>query len=128
MTDSILNTIKKLLGLDPEYDYFDMDLIIHINSVLRILQDMGVELNNYSISSTDDTWTELLGEKYQNLDMIKSYIYIKVRLIFDPPTSSAYMTALENNLKELETRIFWDVDVYYTGEKSTEEWEDTIDE
>ena len=128
MTDSILNTIKKLLGLDPEYDYFDTDLIIHINSVLRILQDMGVELDNYSISSTDDTWTELLGEKYQSLDMIKSYIYIKVRLIFDPPTSSAYMTSLENSLKELETRIFWDVDAYYTGEKSTDDWEDTTNE
>ena len=105
--ESILNTIKKLLGLDEEYHQFDQDIIIHINSVLGILYQLGVG-KPYSITSAADSWDDYLDDM-SKLEMIKSYMYMKVRLAFDPPTGGL-LDAMKDQIAELEFRINVTVD------------------
>lgn len=108
--DSILTSIKKLLGITEDYEEFDQDIIMHINSVLSILKQLGVgSTNGFYIEDDSSTWADLLGSN-TNLELIKSYVYMKVRLMFDPPTSSSVMEAINNNISELEWRIVAEVE------------------
>lgn len=108
--DSILLTIKKLVGLDAAYDAFDEDIIIHINYVMLILNQLGVGPDEvYSISGYDDTWDDFLGDD-PDLESVKSYIANKVKLVFDPPTSGGAMDALKNVIDESEWRLNVQVD------------------
>lgn len=105
MTDSILTTIKKLLGITEEYEHFDQDIIIHINSVFMILTQLGVgPSDGFSISDKAATWDEFI-EEGTNLEAVKSYVYMKVRLLFDPPLSSAVMECINRSINELEWRL-----------------------
>lgn len=105
MGDSILLTIKKLLGIGDDYKYFDEDIIIHINSVLMILNQLGIgPVTGFSISDESATWSDFV-DNLSMLEAVRSYVYTKVRLLFDPPTSSFTITALENQIKELEWRL-----------------------
>lgn len=105
MGDSILLTIKKLLGIGDDYEYFDEDIIIHINSVLMILNQLGIgPVTGFSISDESATWSDFV-DNLSMLEAVRSYVYIKVRLLFDPPTSSFTITAFENQIKELEWRL-----------------------
>lgn len=102
--ESILTSIKKLLGPDEVYDHFDPDIIIHINSVLMILTQLGVGPDEgFYICDKNAVWTDFVPEK--NVEAIKTYVYLKVRLIFDPPQSSALIAAIEKQITELEWRI-----------------------
>ena len=104
--DSILTSVKKLLGLTKEYTAFDPDLIMHINSVLMILRQMGVgPAEGFSISDATATWTEFC-EGRADLEAVKSYVALKVRLLFDPPQSSSTMEATKNLIGELEWRLY----------------------
>lgn len=108
--DSILNSIKKLLGITEEYSAFDTDIIIHINSVLAILRQIGVgPSNGFYIEDESATWNDFI-ENDSRLETIKSYIYMKVRMMFDPPTSSSIMEAYNKTINELEWRISITVD------------------
>ena len=110
MDDSILDSIKKILGMPPEYDAFDTDLVIHINSVFGILTQLGVgPEGGFSISDNTTLWKAYLGNS-KDLEMVKSYIALKVRLIFDPPTIGAVMDALKEQIRELEWRLNVQVD------------------
>lgn len=103
--ESILTSIKKLLGIAEEYEHFDADLIMHINSVFVILTQLGVgPSEGFSISDKYSTWDEFI-EDDPRLEMVKSYIYMKVKLLFDPPTSSAVMEATNRLTSELEWRL-----------------------
>lgn len=103
--DSILISIKKMLGIPEEYTHFDVDLIMHINSVLSVLTQIGVgPSEGFLIKDEGDEWTDFLPQG-QKLEFVKSYVYAKVRLIFDPPQSSSVMEALKNTVDELEWRI-----------------------
>jgi len=103
--ESILTSVKKMLGIVEEYEHFDADLIMHINSVLAILEQLGVgPSEGFSISSKAETWDDYLQDA-KKLELVKSYIYAKVRLIFDPPTSSAVTEALNKMISEFEWRI-----------------------
>ena len=103
--DSILNSIKKLLMLDENDTSFDVDIIIHINSVLSILNQLGVgPENGFSIIDSKATWKDLLGD-YPNLDTVRSFVYLKVKLLFDPPTNSAVIESINRAAGELEWRI-----------------------
>lgn len=105
MNDSILNDIKKLLGLDAEYDAFDQDIIIHINSVFMILNQLGVgPESGYKITGADNVWSEFTNDDLI-FESVKSYIYLKVRMMFDPPQSSALMQAMNEQIKEFEWRL-----------------------
>ena len=104
--DSILTSVKKLLGLTEEYTAFDLDLIMHINSVLMILNQMGVGPEKpFTISDATATWSAFCGER-DDLEAVKSYVALKVRLLFDPPQSSSTMEATKNLISELEWRLY----------------------
>lgn len=108
--DSILTSVKKLLGIAEEYEHFDQDIIIHINSVLMILTQIGVgPSNGFSIIGKESTWTDFVTDIKQ-IEAVRTYIYLKVRLIFDPPSSSAVMEAINRTVSELEWRLSVAVD------------------
>lgn len=103
--DSILTSIKKLLGITAEYTQFDTDLIIHINSVFSILTQLGVgPSTGFSIHDEYSVWTDFLPED-PKLEMVKTYVYLKVRLMFDPPDRSAVADAMKRQIDELEFRL-----------------------
>ena len=103
--DSILTSIKKTLGIVEEYTHFDEDLIMHINSVFSILNQIGVgPSEGFSIKDEYSTWEEFIPES-KKLEFVKSYVYMKVKLLFDPPVSSAAMESINRLTSELEWRI-----------------------
>lgn len=103
--DSILISIKKMIGPTEDYSYFDPDLIMHINSVFTVLNQLGVgPETGFSISDEHAVWSDFLPSGTQ-IEMVKSYIYLKVKLIFDPPQSSAVMEAMKNQIAEFEWRL-----------------------
>ena len=103
--DGILRTVRKYLGMDDEYTYFDDDLIVHINSVFSILNQLGVgPTEGFEIQDDLAQWDEfVIDEDY--LEDIKTYVCLKVRLLFDPPTSSAAMEAANRLIEEFEWRL-----------------------
>lgn len=104
--DSILISVKKILGITSEYTHFDTDLIIHINAVLGILNQLGVgPTTGFSITGSTEKWSDFLGEDEQLLEAVKSFTALKTRTMFDPPTTSSVSNSIENVLKELEFRI-----------------------
>lgn len=105
LNESILNSIKKMLGPTEEYTHFDPDIIIHINSVFMILNQIGVGPDKaYSISDDKATWSDFMPEE-ELLHSVKSYIYLKVKMLFDPPSSSSIMQSMNEQIKELEWRL-----------------------
>lgn len=103
--DSILNSIKKMLGISPEYSQFDNDIIMCINSAMVSLSQIGFSnADNYSIVDSSNSWNELLNG-VGNSEIVKTYIWLKVRMMFDPPTSSVVVDAIKNNISEMEFRI-----------------------
>ena len=108
--DSILTSIKKLLGIAEEYDHFNPDIIMHINSAFSILTQLGVgPIEGFYIEDASKTWSEFLNDD-PRLEFVKTFIYLKVRLAFDPPSSSAVMEAIVRQINELEWRINVTVD------------------
>ena len=103
--DSILISVKKMLGIAAEYTHFDADIIIHINSVFMILNQLGVgPKEGFSISSDVETWDEFTNDNL-TIESVKSYMYLKVGLLFDPPTSSNVLEARNRLVSELEWRL-----------------------
>ena len=108
--DSILTSVKKLLGIAEDYEQFDTDIIIHINSALAILTQLGVgPVEGFVIENKNALWTDFVYGT-NTLEPIKSYVYLKVRMMFDPPTSSSVMEAMNRAISELEWRINVTVD------------------
>lgn len=107
---SILNDVKKMLGIDPSHTEFDSDILIHINTTLSILHQLGIESSEpLEIIDTSTTWKELIGSN-KNLNDVKTYIYLKVRLMFDPPINSAVTEVMNKQISELEWRLNIEVD------------------
>ncbi len=103
--ESILTSIKKILGITEEYEHFDADLIMHINSALMVLTQLGIGPSNGLVIKDKTTlWSELISEE-SNLELVKSYVGLKVKLLFDPPTSSAAMEASNRMINEFEWRL-----------------------
>ena len=109
LAESILLSIKKLLGIMPDYTQFDDDIIIHINTAFATLNQLGVgPKGGFMIVDENSAWEEYTTET--NLNMVKTYIYLKVRLLFDPPTSSVLVESINRSIAELEWRIFLEGD------------------
>ena len=102
--DSILITIKKLLGLDPDYHDFDMDVIMAINTALMTAHQVGAGKKLY-ITGETETWDDFLDGQ-TNIEVVKTYVYLKTRMIFDPPTSGTIAEAYNNQIKEYEYRLY----------------------
>lgn len=104
--ESILTSIKKLIGVVEEDHNFDADILMHINSVFMILRQLGVGPES-GFTITDDTavWTDFIPANDLRLESVKSYIYLKVKLLFDPPDRSSVMQATNELIDELEWRL-----------------------
>lgn len=104
--DSILTSVKKMLGITEEYDVFDKDIIMHINSVFMILTQLGVgPAQGFYITDKDSKWTDFIPKDDKNFESVKSYMFLKVRLLFDPPTGSIVMECVKQMINELEWRL-----------------------
>lgn len=102
--DSILTSIKKLLGIQEDYTHFDPELIIHINSVFVILNQLGVGPDEpFSIEDETSKWEDFLTNS-KEIKMVESYMYLRVRLLFDPPNNSFLVNAIEKQISEFEFR------------------------
>lgn len=103
--ESILKTIKGLLGPDDDYTVFDPDIIVFINSALATLTQIGVgPSGGFRIAGEDETWDDFIGDR-EDIDSVKEYIYMKVKMAFDPPTSSFVMSAYQDACNELIWRL-----------------------
>lgn len=104
--DSILTSIKKLLGIGEDYDHFDGDIVMFINSVFPTLTQLGVgPEEGFSISDKSTTWSEFIPTDSKMFESVKSYIYLKVKLLFDPPLSSAVIESMNRMIAEHEWRL-----------------------
>lgn len=108
--DSILTSVKLQLGISPAETCFDENLIMNINSVFAILQQLGVgPSGGYAIQSVENTWSEFLANSDQ-IEMVKSYMYLKVKILFDPSASSVVMDAYNRMISEFEWRLLVSAD------------------
>lgn len=111
-SDSILDTTKKILGLESEYTAFDLDLIVHINSAFFELTQLGVGPDKgFSISDKTSKWDEFIGE--ESINAVKSLMALKVKLMFDPPSTSFHLKAIEDQIAKFE----WRLNVHMEGVK-----------
>lgn len=105
MADSILDTTKKVLGIDPTYTAFDLDITMFINSALSELHQLGVgPANGFEITGKDQVWLDFLNSD-PTLNDVKAYVFLRVRLLFDPPSTAYLVQAFESQLQELAFRI-----------------------
>ena len=106
MDDSILMCIKRLLGLSENYTPFDNEIITHINSVFMTLAQLGVGSGRpFKIKDATSTWYDWLGDDVHRYQGVESYIYYKVRLMWDPPSSGAVMDSINRTIQEFEWRL-----------------------
>ena len=109
MEESILKCVKKVLGIGPDDTSFDLDVIIHINSVFSTLQQVGVGLpEGFSIEDENVEWADYIAgfpEFEPQLGLIKTCVYLRVRMLFDPPTTSYHIAAMEKQIAEHEYRL-----------------------
>lgn len=109
--ESVLTSIKKLLGISEEDTSFDVDLIMHINSVFSILNQLGVgPPEGYAIQDKNNTWNEFIIDDTK-LNFVKSFMHLKVKLLFDPPLSSSVMESMKQMISELEWRLSVAIDL-----------------
>lgn len=102
--DSILDTTKKLLGFESDYTAFDLDIITHINAVFFTLTQLGVgPSTGFLITDKEANWTDFTGT--ENLNAVKSYMFMRVRMMFDPPTTSFHLESLKKMAEEIEWRL-----------------------
>lgn len=105
MEDSILLSVKKVLGVDSSYDVFDPDIIMHINSVFMTLQQLGVGPDDgFSIEDDTATWSDFFGTG-RRYNAVQSYVYLRVRLLFDPPGTPYLIEAMKAQMAEMEWRL-----------------------
>lgn len=103
--ESILTSIKKLLGIAEDYTHFDPDIIMHINSVFMTLTQLGVgPAEGFTISDRFAMWRDFIPET-QRVEAVKSYMYLKVKLLFDPPLAGSVLESYNNQIREYEWRL-----------------------
>ena len=105
LTDSILNTTKHMLGVEPEYTHFDADIINDINAAINVLSQIGAVPEGFYIQGASETFGDMLGTDLNKAMMVKTYIYHKVKLMFDPPLSGSVSGIIEKQIAELEWRL-----------------------
>lgn len=115
--DSILDSVKKMLGIDSEYTQFDADIIMHINSVFMMIKQLGVgPSEGFSITGREETWDDY----FQGTEVasVKTYMYLQVRLLFDPPTVGSVVSSYEKQVAELGWRIMIEGDTIAIRDES----------
>lgn len=105
ITDSILTSVKKMLGIAEEYEHFDADLLMHINSTFSILHQLGVgPADGFMIEDKNSIWSDFISDESKYM-LAKSYMFLKVKLLFDPPLSSAVLECYKTQISEYEWRL-----------------------
>lgn len=105
MEQSILTSTKKILGIAEDYTVFDLDIITHINTAFSTLTQLGVgPTEGFMIEDADAVWDEFIVDDFQ-YNSVKSYVFLKVRQLFDPPQTSYLISATERQIQELEWRL-----------------------
>ena len=102
--ESILTSVKKMLGIEAQYNHFDEDIVMHINSAFFVLHQLGVGPDTaFKIDDNSAVWTDFIdaGE----VESVKSYVFMYVKRLFDPPSNSSHLAALKEDMKELEWRM-----------------------
>ena len=103
--DSILTSVKKMLGIETEYEHFDADILMHINSVFSVLTQLGVgPASGFTVTDDKTNWVEFMQDE-PKLNLVKSYMFLKVKLLFDPPMSSAVLECYKTQISEYEWRL-----------------------
>lgn len=103
--ESILTSVKKMLGIAEEYEHFDPEIIMHINSVLMVLTQIGVgPEEGFSIEDETSTWVDFISDM-SKLEAVKTYVHHRVKILFDPPQSGTVMEAMNRTISELEWRL-----------------------
>lgn len=103
--DSILNSTKKVLGIDADYDAFDLDIMMHINSTFSTLNQLGVgPEEGFMIEDDTATWGDFIGNDMR-LNSVRTYVYLKVRNLFDPPSTSFVIESQKEQMREIEWRL-----------------------
>ena len=123
MGTSILTSTKKLLGITEDYTHFDVDIITNINTCLSTLNQIGIgPAEGFSIEDSTAEWEDFIGLDTR-MNLVKSYVYMKTRLVFDPPTSSFFLSSIQEQIKEVEWRLnmFSEVDNYAPGSDSADD-------
>jgi hypothetical protein len=116
VSESILNGTKKILGIEESYTAFDADVLMHINSIFSVLNQLGIGPDNgFAIEDASSTWDDYLDGDLR-LNSIKSYVYLRVRILFDPPMTAYLVTAMKEQIQELE----WRLNVQREGESWTD--------
>ena len=113
--ESILSTIRQMVGGEENATYFDTDLKVHINAALFRLYQLGVGSTPYEVTDETNTWDDFLGEDYGKISLIKQYVYYFVRNAFDPPQTSFVLSNINDKIKELEWEINIEVDPKIEG-------------
>lgn len=106
MDDSILDSVKKMLGIETDFTAFDDELIMYINGALMTLNQLGVGVEGYTIEDSSSSWSEFLGSETTSLEAVKTAVYLRVKKVFDPPASSSTQQALDAVLQEYEWRLY----------------------
>lgn len=104
MEDSILISTKKIVGLDEGYDIFDLDVLTHINASFGILNQLGIGPDGYSIEDEFAGWSDL-GLPPDQLNLVRTYVFLRVRMLFDPPATSFLIEATNKQIEEIESRL-----------------------
>lgn len=105
MEDSILNSTKKILGVSEDYTVFDLDIMTHINAAFSILHQLGIPEDGFYIEDELDGWSSIPGLTPSQINLVKTYVYLKVRSLFDPPSTSFLIEATNNQIREYEWRL-----------------------
>lgn len=126
--ESILNSVKKMLGLMPEYTEFDADIVMNINAALSTLRQLGVGPSNpFLIKGAEETYADYLGEDCKETSYVKMYLYYKTKLGFDPPQSSLVAESIKEMINETEWRMMQNVNLTELSKDEEEKEPDTED-
>ena len=113
MDESILDSIKKMLGLPDSYEAFDVDISTNINAALLKLEQVGVGKDMFYISDSTSIWSDFLGENSDLLGGSMTFVYLQTRIIFDPPSNSFVLDAMKSQSEELLYRMMLQVEEVY---------------
>ena len=117
--ESILTSVKKMLGISESYVVFDADILMHINSVFATLTQLGVgPIEGFAIEDANATWRDFLQEG-SKLEFVKSYMYLQVRMLFDPPLTSSVLESMNRMASEYEWRLQVAAESVTSGSEST---------
>lgn len=118
--DSILASVKKLIGIDEDDDAFDADLIMHINSSFLVLSQLGVGPDEgFYINDDSAVWTDFISDNMLLLNYVKTFVYLKAKLVFDPPSSSIAVQSMQEMVREHEWRIVHENEKNISSESTT---------